>query len=168
MALVIPPFSTSAVITGNTLISQADEQLNILMNDVDTYVVSTFNEVAQTLQGSMPSFGLDMSLNNTPNVGQMTWNQDESTINVKPNSNGLLTNIEPSDTQLKIPIAFVIHAHTSGTLLVRTTPIDENLYKPWTQSKFDLKADATSVYTKAQIDSLLTIVNNRLSALENV
>ena len=39
---------------------------------------------------------------------------------------GALTNIEPVDTALKMPIAFVIHAHTAGTLYVRTTGIDEN------------------------------------------
>ncbi len=39
---------------------------------------------------------------------------------------GALTKFEPADTALKMPIAFVIHAHTNGTLYVRTTGIDEN------------------------------------------
>lgn len=39
---------------------------------------------------------------------------------------GNLTKVEPLDSQLKMPIAFVIHAHTNGTLYIRTTGIDEN------------------------------------------
>lgn len=347
MALTIPNFNTTASITGNTLISQADEQLNIFINDVKTYVQNTFNLVSSTLEGEsasilaqmqalydtfgdiflgskatnpstdndgnalvkgtmyfnstssdlriyngsiwititaldaytrnevktvLPAVGLDTTLNDTPTqIGQMTWNQDESTINVrlpfdivgqmfqeyfipvknqtghtilngrpvmaigttgnsgkvlieyhnglqskarnlvgfttsdilngddslitvsgkvrginttgsafgetwndgdilyvKPNTYGMLTKVEPSDTELKIPIAFVVHAHTSGTLLVRTTPIDENLHKSWTQSKLDLKANVSDVFTQGQINTLLAAIELRLESLEAI
>ena len=51
---------------------------------------------------------------------------------------GNLTNVEPADTALKMPIAFVIHAHTNGTLYVRTTGIDENHDRDLIATKADL------------------------------
>ena len=42
-------------------------------------------------------------------------------------NSGRLTNVEPGDGELKIVVATVIHAHTSGTLEVRVLPIDENM-----------------------------------------
>lgn len=39
---------------------------------------------------------------------------------------GGLTNVAP--TGVKVPLAIVVHAHTSGTLFVRTSNLDENLY----------------------------------------
>lgn len=53
MSITIPNFTTSAVINGNTLISQADEQLNILMTDVENYVESTYQTVATNLEGTV-------------------------------------------------------------------------------------------------------------------
>lgn len=345
MAITIPSFTSSAVINGNTLVAQADEQFNILMNDVKAYVQSTYNTVASTLEGdtamalaamqslydafddrylgvkasnptvdndgntltqgtlyynstagdlrlyngtiwitvtavdtftknetqhTLPAIGFDTSLNDTPSVGQVNWSTEDSTLNVglpfgvigqifqeyhipvrntsghtllngrpimatgttgnsgrvlidyhnglsnsskrvigitthditnnsdglitvsgkvrninttgsvfgetwadndvlyiKPNTSGMLTNVVPSDTELKIPIAFVIHAHNNGTLLVRTTPIDENHDKAWVTDKLNLKADITSIYTQTQINSLLSAINLRLEALEN-
>lgn len=346
MPITIPNFTTSAVINGNTLVSQADEQFNIMMNDIKLYVQNTYNTVSSTLEGevisslnsmqvlydsfddrylgvktsnptvdndgnalvqgtlyfnstigdlriyngntwitvtavdtftrnetqhSLPAIGFDTSLNNTPSVGQVNWNTEDNTLNVglpfnvigqmfqeyhipvrnttghtllngrpimaigttgnsgkilveyhnglqantkniigftthdipnnsdglvtvsgkvrninttgstfgetwldgdilyiKPNTSGMLTKVVPSDTELKIPIAFIVHAHNSGTLLVRTTPIDENHDKAWVTDKLSLKADTTSVYTQAQINSLLSAINLRLEALENI
>lgn len=342
--MTIPNFSTTAVINGNTLIAQADEQLNILMNDVKAYAQNTYTTVSNTLQSdiatalsevqalydsfddrylgsksanpttdndgnvlvagtlyfnnvvgdirvyngvnwnsitnidtytkteiqnTLPAIGLDTLLNTNPNVGQMTWNIDDSTINVglpfniigqmfqeyfvsvknqsghtllngrpimavgttgnsgkilidyhsglpinaknilgfttsdiangadslitvsgkvrninttgstfgetwldgdvlyvKPNASGMLTKVEPAETELKLPIAVVIHAHTSGTLLVRTTPIDENHDKVWVNNKLALKADISSIYTQAQMNTLLNAIELRLEALE--
>lgn len=326
MPITIPNFTTTAVITGNTLVSQADEQFNIMMNDIKAYVQSTYDTVTSTLESyiassllemqtlydnfddrylgvkpsnptldndgnalqvgclyfnstdgdlkayngtiwltvtavdvftknqvlnTLPAVGLDTSLNNTPNVGQFTWNTADFTANlgmpfgvtqqigqeffipvqntsgstilngrpvmavgttgnsgkvlinyhnglqanakfiiglttsdiannqsglitvcgkvrnidttgtpygetwldgdviyIKPNSNGLLTKVHPNDSELKMPIAFVIHAHSTGTLMVRTTPIDENHDRLW-------------------VTELLQVINNRLYALEN-
>lgn len=57
-------------------------------------------------------------------VGEV-WT-DEDILYAKPNDNGRLTNIEPGDGEIKIVVASVIHAHTTGTLEVRVLPIDEN------------------------------------------
>ena len=52
---------------------------------------------------------------------------DEDVIYAKPNDNGALTNVEPGDDQLKMIVATVIHAHTSGTLEIRVLPFNENM-----------------------------------------
>jgi hypothetical protein len=70
-------------------------------------------------------------------VGEV-WH-DEDIIYAKPNDNGRMTNIMPADNELKIVVATVIHAHTSGTLEIRFTPFNENMY-----------------YTKVQNDILLS------------
>ena len=325
MPITIPNFTTTAVINGNTLVSQADEQLNIMMTDIKAYVQNTYNTVSSTLennittslaqmqtlydnfddrylgaktsnptldndgntltkgclyfnstsgdlkayngvtwltvtavdvftktqvQNTLPAIGLDTILNTTPNTGQLTWNTDDFTANlgmpfgvtqqmgqvffipvqntsgatllkgrpvmaigttgnsgkvlinyhnglkthtkmivgittgdiahnqaglvtvsgkvrginttgtpygetwvdgdvlyIKPNSNGLLTKVQPNDDELKMSIAFVIHAHTNGTLLVRTTPVDENHDRTW-------------------VNELLATINNRLIEVE--
>lgn len=335
MSITIPNFTTSAVINGNTLISQADEQLNILMTDVENYVESTYQTVATNLEGTvgihvttasnfaaqaedsatnaallydmltdiylgvkasdpkldndgnalqsgalyfnsvsnslkvyndstwdtintvdaysktevqtiLPRVGFDTTNVTSPSVGQIAWNIDEDTLNlgmsngvtqqigqeffipvinhtgstipngvpvmavgstgnsgkilitphdgtqastkaligltttsilnggtgqvtvsgkvrninttgstfgetwvdgdvlyVKPNSMGVLTKVVPLDSQLKVPLAYVVHAHTNGTLLVRTTPIDENHDRAWT---LDLVSSTNKIF----------------------
>ena len=69
-------------------------------------------------------------------VGEI-W-ADEDILYAKPNDNGRMTNVMPADNELKIVVATVIHAHTSGTLEIRFTPFNENMY-----------------YTKVQNDILL-------------
>lgn len=322
MAIVLPAFTTSAVITSATLISQTDEQLNILMTDVKNYVQDNYNVILSSLssdaaaivdildekltifervylgayntdplldnegfplivgamyfntvstvlkvysgstwvstitldvftkgevQNSLPAIGLDTSLNNTPNVGQMTWNQDDYTANLgmpfgitqqvgqelyitvkntsghllsqaKPvmatgttgNSSrilcdyydtlqasarkligvtthdiangadglivtfgkihnidttgsvysetwangdilyisstvlGGLTNIQPAYGTLRMPIGYVIHAHTNGSIFVRIQAQDENALVNTIDSKLALKANIAS------------------------
>lgn len=74
-------------------------------------------------------------------VGEV-WH-DEDIIYAKPNDNGRMTNIMPSDNELKLVVATVIHAHaTNGTLEIRFNPFNENMY-----------------YTKVQNDILL---NNKV------
>ena len=64
---------------------------------------------------------------------------DEDILYAKPNDNGMITNIEPADNELKLVVATVIHAHaTNGCLEIRFMPFNENMY-----------------YTKAQNDILL-------------
>ena len=70
-------------------------------------------------------------------VGEV-WH-DEDILYAKPNDNGRMTNIMPADNELKLVVATVIHAHTSGTLEIRFTPFNENMY-----------------YTKVQNDILLS------------
>ena len=74
-------------------------------------------------------------LNTTGSQYGETWANGDI-LYVKATGN--LTNVEPADTALKMPIAFVIHAHTNGTLYVRTTGIDENHDRDLIATKADL------------------------------
>ena len=49
MPIAVPTFTTTASITGATLVSQADEQLNIFMDDVESYVEGAYSTVANSL-----------------------------------------------------------------------------------------------------------------------
>lgn len=70
-------------------------------------------------------------------VGEV-WH-DEDILYAKPNDNGMMTNVEPENNQLKLVVATVIHAHaTNGCLEIRFMPFNENMY-----------------YTKIQNDILL-------------
>lgn len=73
-------------------------------------------------------------------VGE-TW-LDGDVLYVKPNNNGKLTKVEPVGLDIKMPIATVVHSHTSGVLEVRILPIDEN------QS-----------YSKTESDTIFTPLN---------
>ena len=64
---------------------------------------------------------------------------DEDVLYAKPNDTGMMTNVEPLDNELKLVVATVIKAHTNGTLEIRFTPLNENMY-----------------YTKVQNDILLS------------
>ena len=68
---------------------------------------------------------------------------------------GNLTNVEPVDTALKMPIAFVIHAHTNGTLYVRTTGIDENHDRDFINNLADIHSK-TAKTTLADTDEFMT------------
>ena len=61
-------------------------------------------------------------------VGE-TW-LDEDILYAKPGDSGRLTKVMPSVTELRMPIASVIKAHTNGTLEIRFTPINENQFEP--------------------------------------
>lgn len=61
-------------------------------------------------------------------VGE-TW-LDEDILYAKPGDSGRLTKVMPSVTELRMPMASVIKAHTHGTLEIRFTPINENQFEP--------------------------------------
>ena len=321
MPITVPTFTTSAIITGSTIIADADGQLNIMMADIKAYVQNVYGSVSTSLEATiattynqmvslydsfddrylgtkttdpvydndggalkigtlyfnsttgalkvytstgwittvtldvytkheiqteLPAVGFTTISNVTPSLGQLTWNKDEDTLNlgmsngvtqqigqeffipvinqtgstipngvpvmavgstgnsgkilitphdgtqastkaligltttsilnggtgqvtvsgkvrninttgstfgetwvdgdvlyVKPNSMGVLTKVVPLDSQLKIPLAYVLHAHTNGTLLVRTTPIDENHDRAWT---LDLVSSTNKIF----------------------
>ena len=89
-----------------------------------------------------------------------TW-VDGDILYLKPNDNGALTNIEPNDSEVKMPIAMVIKAHgTNGTLYVRTSGIDENHDKDWILTRFS-NVDNTSDEDKVVLSaSKLTTPRN--------
>jgi hypothetical protein len=48
----IPDFTTTAVITGSTLVSQADDQFNIMMDDVKNYVQNSMDIIVSEVQAN--------------------------------------------------------------------------------------------------------------------
>lgn len=87
----------------------------------------TTQSIAPGADGFVTMFGkvrgVDTSMYTTP------------ILYVKPNDNGTLTNTEPTDSELKMSVAYVVSQHTNGTIFVRVTGLDENHFKPWVLSK---------------------------------
>ena len=98
---------------------------------VATQTITSGSDGIITIEGKVR--GIDTT---GASVGEV-WN-DEDILYAKPNDDGRMTNIMPADSELKLVVATVIHAHTSGTLEIRFTPMNENMY-----------------YTKVQNDILL-------------
>lgn len=107
---------------------------NILIALHDGTKASAKRIIGLTTQAILPSNNVNpygfvtkngkvRGLNTTGSDYGETW-VDGDILYVK--ATGALTKVEPLDTELKMPIAFVIHAHSNGTLYVRTTGIDEN------------------------------------------
>lgn len=92
-------------------------------------------------------------INTTGSTYGETWANGDI-LYVKATGN--LTNVTPADSALKMPIAFVIHAHTNGTLMVRTDGLDENMDKDLIATK----ANSFDVYTKTQSDASLLLKAN--------
>ena len=55
---------------------------------------------------------------------------DEDILYAKPGDNGRLTKVVPTVSELRMPIASVIKAHTNGTLEIRFIPLNENQFEP--------------------------------------
>ena len=102
------------------------------------YGVATQNIISQS-DGIITIEGKVRGINTSGSSVGEVWN-DEDILYAKPNDNGRMTNIVPADNELKLVVATVIKAHaTNGTLEIRFTPMNENLY-----------------YTKVQNDILLS------------
>ena len=97
--------------------------------------------IAAGADGFCTVFGKVRGINTTgSNVGE-NW-LDGDVLYVKDSGNGVLTKVVPTSTQLKMPIAIVVHAHATGTLFVRATGVDENHDKAELASKAPLASPA--------------------------
>ena len=106
------------------------------------------------------------NINTTGTLIGESW-LDGDKLYVKPSDTGHLTKVEPIDTEIKMSIAYVINAHTNGTLYVRVTGFDENHYKNWVTNLLDTKVDkvpgkglSTEDYTSTEKTKLNGIANN--------
>lgn len=100
------------------------------------YGIATQDIVAGA-DGIITTEGKIRGVNTTGTLVGETWAAGDI-LYAKPSNAGALTKVVPSDNQLKMVMASVIHAHTSGTLEIRFTPINENTW-----------------YTKVQTDTLI-------------
>lgn len=81
--------------------------------------------IASGADGLVTSYGKVRQINTTGlSVGE-TW-VDGDLLYIKPNDAGSLTKVVPLDTEINMPVAFVVHAHTNGTLFVRISGVNEN------------------------------------------
>jgi len=83
-----------------------------------------------------------------------TW-IDGDVLYVKDSGSGALTNVVPTDTQVKLPVAIVVNSHaTNGTLFIRVNSIDENHAKVELATKVAKNASITAAtHTKITYDS---------------
>jgi len=96
--------------------------------------------------------------------GLETWNDGE-VLYIDPVNTGHLTNVEPEPPAIFMPIAFVVFAHSMGTLQVRITPIDESFLRtsrvplgtysaiPARNSQENVHGDLTSISTGGDINA---------------
>ena len=99
------------------------------------YIVGIATEtIAPGADGFCTTFGKVRQIDTSGSSQGETWT-DGTVLYLKPNGNGALTSVEPSTSQVSMPIAFVLNAHaTNGTLFVRVLPFDEHAFIPHTQT----------------------------------
>ena len=93
---------------------------------------------------------------------------DEDILYVKPGDNGRLTKVVPTVSELRMPIASVIKAHTNGALEIRFIPLNENQFEPRNANiqTHIARADNPHNVTKTQIG--LGNVDNTADTSKNV
>ena len=89
--------------------------------DEPEYIMGlTTESIANGTDGYVTYFGFVRGLNTTGSAVSETW-VDGDVLYVHPTTAGALTKVPPTAPDHKIVIALVIHAHSHGTLLVRTS-----------------------------------------------
>ena len=121
-----------------------------------TIVGIATEDIAAGADGFVTTFGKVRGLNTTGSSVGETW-EDGDILYVKPNDNGTLTKIAPADTELYMPVALVIKAHTNGTLFVRVSGIDENRSKLVSGTSIKT-VNNTSILGSGNIDTIQTTI----------
>ena len=133
---------------------------NVAQGKAMRLVGITTTDIPAGAQGVVTVFGKVRAINTTGAAYGETW-VDGDILYVKPNNAGALTKVVPTDTEIKVPIATVIKAHTNGSIFVRLTPIDENHYK----ADLATKAKVTQLVALAQALGLSQAQINAILAL---
>lgn len=133
---------------------------NVAPGEAMRLVGITTTDIPAGAQGVVTVFGKVRAIDTTGATYGETW-VDGDILYVKPNNAGALTKVVPTDTEIKVPIATVIKAHTNGTIFVRLTPIDENHSKAVLATKAKLTqlvalAQALGL-SQAQINAILAL-----------
>jgi hypothetical protein len=102
------------------------------------YIVGVATEtIPAGTDGFATTFGKVRGISTDGSEVGETWT-DGTVLYVKPNDGGVFTSTEPADTEIKMPVAFVLHAHASnGTIFVRVNPFDENHFNSHLTSAID-------------------------------
>lgn len=86
----------------------------------------TTQSIESGADGFVTQFGKIRNIDTTGSASGEVWVNGDI-LYVKPNDAGHLTKVVPIDSELGMPVAFVVNAHTNGTLFVRVTGVDENM-----------------------------------------
>ena len=96
----------------------------------------TTEPILNGADGFVTAFGKVRNINTTGSTVGETW-VDGDVLYIKPNDSGNLTNVVPTDSEVYMPTAIVVHAHTSGTLFVRVNGVNENAVKVWAMNRYE-------------------------------
>lgn len=122
--------NSGRITIGNANISQANAK----------YILGVATELIPAgADGFVTAFGKVRGIDTTGAIYGETW-VDGDVLYVKDSGNGALTKVTPTDEEVKLPIAIVVHAHANGTIFVRVNSIDENHAK----AELTLKANLDS------------------------
>lgn len=88
-------------------------------------------DIANGTDGKVTAFGKIRQIDTTDTARFTGTIADGDVLYVDPANVGKLTNATPASGELTMPVAFVIHAASNGTLFVRVTPIDESYASIW-------------------------------------
>jgi len=114
----------------------------------------TTEDIANDTDGKVSEFGKVRGLDTTGALsfgGLETWN-DGDILYLDPANVGYLTNVEPTGLDINMPVAFVILAHTNGTIFVRATHTDLNHYVTRDQQQLTLDPTGWVDNTAIQVD----------------
>lgn len=111
--------------------------------------------------GKVSSNGKITGLNTTGAAISETW-VDGDVLYISPLVAGQLTKAEPTHTQLKMPVAVVINAHTAGSCYIRVTTLNENEVNTAVVEELALKVDT------AEIESVNLLRADKYLAAQNI
>ena len=110
--------------------------------NADRVVGIMTEDIANGFDGFATIIGKVRKINTTGTSVGETW-VDGTKLYVKPNDAGNLTMVEPLDGEVKMAVAYVVKAHTAGTLYVRITGVDTNGFKEWVNTQLLDKVDVS-------------------------
>ena len=112
--------------------------------NADKVVGIMTEDLGNGFDGFATIIGKVRSIDTTGSTVGETW-VDGTKLYVKPNDNGRLTMVEPIDSEVKMAVAYVVKAHTNGTLYVRVTGVDANELKEWVNTQIAGKVDESEL-----------------------
>lgn len=102
--------------------------------------------------GKVTTFGKVRSIDTTDSSIFTGTIIDGNVLYLDPNNTGKLTNTEPTGSEINLPIAFVIHAASNGTIFVRVTNTDENKFADISGATFTGDVTVPNLITAGTVD----------------
>lgn len=121
-------------------------------------------DIADAADGKAAYFGKVRGLDTTGASNGEVWTGGDI-LYIDPTNVGKLTKVKPSPGELLMAVAAVVHAHTSGSLMVRAIPVNENSISEAVVASFYSKSELDAgqldnrYYTETEIDLMLSLQN---------